>query len=117
MHPIPVRRMRFEVPATFDPVYIAGSASASYNLTGLGLYVALLEPFIVKAMRKVIDRITDTELRDNLDRFCRQEAQHYMQHERFNALVVGHDYPGLEARIARLRSDFEDFLNHHDDRF
>ncbi|NJN52487.1 MAG: metal-dependent hydrolase [Gammaproteobacteria bacterium] len=61
--------------------------------------------------------LLDTELRDNLDRFCRQEAQHYMQHERFNALVVGHDYPGLEARIARLRADFEDFLNHHDDRF
>jgi predicted metal-dependent hydrolase len=96
---------------------VAGQAAVSYNLTGLGLYVALLEPFIVKAMRRVIDRVTDLELRDNLDRFCRQEAQHYMQHERFNALVVGHGYPGLETRIARLRTDFDDFLANRDDRF
>ena len=64
MHPIPVRRMRFQVPETFDPVYMAGNAAMSYNFTGLGLYVALLEPFIVKAMRNVIDRITDDELRE-----------------------------------------------------
>ncbi len=117
MHPIPVRRMRFTVPKEFHPVYMAGQAAVSYNLTGIGLYVAALEPFIVKAMRRVIDRITDAELRDNLDRFCRQEAQHYMQHERFNALVIGHGYPGLEARIARLSRDFDDFLTRRDDRF
>ena len=117
MHPIPVRRMRINVPDEFHPVYVAGQAAASYNLTGLGLYVAVLEPFIVKAMRRVIDRITDTELRDNLDRFCRQEAQHYMQHERFNALVLAHGYPGLEARVARLRVDFDEFLVKRDDRF
>ena len=117
MHPIPVRRMRFTVPDTFHPIYMAGQAGVSYNMTGIGLYVAALEPFIVKAMRRVIDRITDVELRENLDRFCRQEAQHYMQHERFNALVVAHGYPGLEARIARLRGDFEDFLTRRDDRF
>jgi len=110
MHAIPVRRMRFTVPDQFHPIYMAGQAAVSYNLTGIGLYVAALEPFIVKSMRRVIDRITDAELRDNLDRFCRQEAQHYMQHERFNALVIGHGYPGLEARVERLLADFEDFL-------
>jgi predicted metal-dependent hydrolase len=109
--------MRFQVPESFDPVYMAGSARVSYNFTGLGLYVALPEPFIVKAMRRVIDRITDEELRENLDRFCRQEAQHYMQHERFNALVVSQGYPGLEARIARLHADLEGFLTDRDDRF
>lgn len=118
-HAIPVRRMPFEVPEPggFHPIYIAGHPVASYHMTGLGLYVALLEPFIVKSVRRVLDRITDPALREAADRFCRQEAQHYQQHERFNALVFGVDYPGLRERYEALRHDFDDFLANRDDRF
>lgn len=116
---IPVRRMPFQVPdaASFHPLYIAGHPALSYQMTGLGLYVALLEPFIVKSVRRVLDRVKDPALREAADRFCRQEAQHYQQHERFNALVFAQDYPGLEARYQRLRDDFERFLADEDDRF
>jgi predicted metal-dependent hydrolase len=117
MHPIPVRRMRFEVPAHFEPAYMAGSAGMSYSMTGLGLYVAILEPFIVKSLRRVLDRIRDDALRENVDRFCRQEAQHYMQHDRFNALVLAQGYDGLAALVQGLRDDFEHFLAAKDDRF
>jgi hypothetical protein len=119
MHAIPVRRLTFEVPEPeqFHPIYMANHAAVSYNFTGLGLYVALLEPFIVKSLRRVLDRVTDAELREAVDRFCRQEAQHYQQHERFNAVVVAHGYPGLEARIERLAEDFRSFLEDRDDRF
>ena len=58
--------------------------------------MALLEPFIVKSMRRVMDAIKDPELKEDVDRFCRQEAQHYQQHERFNELVLGHGYAGLD---------------------
>jgi len=119
MHPIPVRRMRFDVPqqSEFHPLYILGKGSVSYQMTGLGLYVALLEPFIVKSLRRVLPQVRDEELKENVDRFCRQEAQHYQQHERFNALVLGHGYPGLEARVQVLREDFERFLEQEDDKF
>ena len=119
MHPIPVRRMNFEVPdqTTFHPLYVMGRASVSYQMTGLGLYVALLEPFIVKSMRRVMGQIRDEALKEEVDRFCRQEAQHYQQHERFNAVVLAHGYPGLDARIQRLREDFERFLAHESDKF
>lgn len=62
---IPVPRMPFEVPdaAGFHPLYIAGHPAASYQMTGLGLYVALLEPFIVKSVRRVLDRINDPDLK------------------------------------------------------
>jgi len=118
-HPIPVRRMQFDVPQTpdFHPLYMAGNAGSSYGMTGLGLYVALLEPFIVKSVRRVLDRVTDSGLREAADRFCRQEAQHYQQHERFNALVFAQDYPGLAERYEVLRKDFESFLQERDDRF
>ncbi|MEQ8485846.1 MAG: metal-dependent hydrolase [Pseudomonadales bacterium] len=118
MHAIPVRRMAFEVPGDdFDPIYMARHAAASYNFTGLGLYVALLEPFIVKSLRRVLDRVSDDGLREEVDRFCRQEAQHYQQHERFNAIVLAHGYPGLEARVERLADDFQRFLDHRTDKF
>jgi predicted metal-dependent hydrolase len=119
MHSIPVRRMRFDLPdaAEFHPVYVAGDAAASYHFSGLGLYVALLEPFIVKSARRVLPQIGDPVLAEEVDRFCRQEAQHYQQHERFNALIFGHGYPGLEARYEQLRADFERMLAERDDRY
>jgi uncharacterized protein len=119
MHPIPVRRMKFDVPdpASFHPLYIAGDAAASYQMTGLGLYVAQLEPFIVKSMRRVLDRISDPTLKEEVDRFCRQEAQHYQQHERFNAIVLAQDYPGLAERVQRLHDDFARYLVERSDKY
>ena len=112
MHPIPVRRMQFDIPSAddFDPKWLADDILQSYMSTGISLYVAYLEPFLVKAMRRVLDRIEDDEMRENVDRFARQEAQHYMQHERFNAAILGQGYPGLEERFDRLKDDFDRFL-------
>jgi uncharacterized protein len=119
MQPIPVRRLTLDVPAPqqFHPLYMVRNAAVSYNFTGLGLYVAILEPFIVKSLRRVLDRITDDSLRDQVDRFCRQEAQHYQQHERFNQVVLAHGYPGLEARMEVLAADFQGYLDHRSDKF
>lgn len=119
MHPIPVRTMKFDVPSAseFHPLYLAGSAALSYNHTAFGLYVALLEPFAVKSLRRVLDRIRDDTLRERVDRFCRQEAQHYQRHIDFNKVVLAHGYPGLEQRIDTLRRDLEKFLGDADDRY
>ena len=117
-HPIPIRKMAFEVPAAedFNPLYIAGNATLSYMHTALGLYVVHLEPFIVKSLRKVMPQIRDEALREEVDRFCRQESQHYQKHADFNELILARNYPGLEARIKRLRDDFDGYLRHRSDR-
>lgn len=118
-HPIPVRKMTFEVPAAedFNPLYIAGNATLSYMHTALGLYVVHMEPFIVKSLRKVMPQIRDEALREEVDRFCRQESQHYQKHADFNELVLARDYPGLEERMNRLGDDFDGFLRDRSDRF
>jgi hypothetical protein len=118
MHPIPVRSMKFAVPSAqeFHPLYIAGSAALSYSHSAFGLYVALLEPFAVKALRRVLPKIADEALRERLDRFCRQEAQHYQRHIDFNKVVLAHGYPGLEERIEALRQEMDAFLKDADDR-
>ena len=117
--PIPVRKMAFEVPtaAQFNPLYIAGNATLSYLHTALGLYVVYLEPFIVKSMRKVMPQIRDAALKDEVDRFCRQESQHYQQHADFNQVVLARNYPGLEERLDRVRDDFDAYLRDRSDRF
>lgn len=84
--------------------------------TALGLYVVHLEPFIVKSMRKVMPQIRDEGLREEVDRFCRQESQHYQKHADFNKLVLTRDYPGLERRLQRLHDDFDGYLRNRSDR-
>ncbi|MCZ6458208.1 MAG: metal-dependent hydrolase [Gammaproteobacteria bacterium] len=112
MHPITVRKMQFDIPTVdnFNPKWAADNIMLSYLATGTSLYVAYLEPFLVKSLRRVLDQVKDEELRENVDRFCRQEAQHYMQHERFNAAILEFGYPGLRERFDRLKGDFEHFL-------
>ena len=118
-HPIPVRKMDFEVPVAedFNPLYIAGNATLSYMHTALGLYVVHLEPFVVKSLRKVMPQIRDEALKEEVDRLCRQEAQHYQKHADFNELVLARNYPGLEERVKRVGDDFDSYLRHSSDRF
>jgi uncharacterized protein len=119
MHPITVRTMKFDVPsaAEFHPLCIAGNSALSYTHLATGLYVAYLEPFFVKSLRRVMDQIRDEALRENVDRFSRQEAQHYRRHMDFNKAVFAHGYPGLEQRVEMLKRDFESFLANETDRF
>ena len=118
-HPIPVRNMLFDpIPVDeFEPVCVANNPVLSYSMLGVSLYVAWLEPFIVKSMRKVISDITDPELKENVERFSRQEAQHYQNHQRFNETLLDQQYPGLQQRYDELRLDFDRMLDEQGSRY
>jgi len=119
MHPITIRTMKFDIPTAeeFHPLCIAGSSALSYAHLATSLYVAYLEPFFVKSLQRVLDQIRDEELRENVDRFARQEAQHYQRHNEFNKVIIEHGYPGLEQRVDQLKQDFERYLEKASDRF
>jgi uncharacterized protein len=119
MHPITVRTMKFDVPRAdeFHPLCIAGNSVLSYNHLATSLYVAYLEPFFVKSLRRVMDQIRDAALREEADRFSRQEAQHYRRHVDFNKTVFAQGYRGLAERVDALKRDFERFLADESDRF
>jgi hypothetical protein len=119
MHPITVRTMKFDVPDAdeFHPLCIAGNSALSYTHLATSLYVAQLEPFFVKSLRRVIDQIRDEALREDVDRFSRQEAQHYQRHIDFNKAVFAQGYPGVEQRVDELKRDFDRFLAEKTDRF
>lgn len=118
-HPIPVRNMLFDpIPADeFEPICVANNALISYTLLGVSLYVAWLEPFIVKSMRKVIPDITDPVLKEDVERFSRQEAQHYQNHQRFNETLLNQNYPGLQERYEALRLEFDQMLADRDSKY
>ena len=119
MHPITVRTMKFDVPShdEFHPLCVAGNSALSYTHLATSLYVAHLEPFFVKSLRRVMDQIRDEALREDVDRFSRQEAQHYKRHIDFNKAVFAQGYPGLEQRVDELKRDFERFLADETDQF
>jgi predicted metal-dependent hydrolase len=110
--PITVRRMEFEFPTSeeFDPLWAGGSPTVSYFTLGLSLYLPYLEPYIIKALRSATHLVKSDDVLDKIDKFCRQEAQHYKQHEKFNALIHERDYPGLAEIEARCKAEFDDWL-------
>ena len=119
MHPIPVRKMVFELPTAdnFEPKWAANNALLSYTTTGVSLYVHWLEPFLVKSLQRVLHEVKDEKLHEEVDRFCKQEAQHYRQHQRFNEPILAQGYPGLKERFARLKADFDGWLAGKGDRW
>lgn len=116
---ITVRKINFTVPeaSSFNPIYMLNSPAFSYRFTAIGLYAALLEPAMVKAIQKVIKNITDPELKSDVEKFCHQEAQHYVQHKRFNKLILSQGYPGLEECVKDLDEEFQHFLNEKPEKF
>ena len=119
MHPITVRTMKFEIPKAeeFQPLCIAGNSALSYAHLAMSLYVGYLERFFVKSVHRVMDQIQDEALREDVDRFARQETQHYQRHNELNKVIMAQDYPGLESRVNRLKQDFERFLESASDQF
>jgi hypothetical protein len=110
--PITVRRMELEFPTSeqFDPLWNAGSPTVSYFTLGLSLYLPYLEPYIIKALRSATHLVKDDDVLEKIDKFCRQEAQHYKQHEKFNKLIHERDYPGLAEIEAQCKAEFDDWL-------
>ena len=110
--PITVRRMELEFPTTeeFDPLWNANNPTVSYFTLGLSLYLPYLEPYIIKALRSATHLVKDDDVLENIDKFCRQEAQHYKQHEKFNKLIHERDYPGLSDIEAQCKAEFDNWL-------
>ncbi len=116
---ITVRKINFSVPnlEDFSPIYMLNNPTISYRFTAIGLFVALLEPAIVKAVRKVVPSITDLRLKSEVEKFCHQEAHHYAQHKRFNKLILSQGYPGLEDCVSELQEEFNRFLTEKPEKF
>jgi predicted metal-dependent hydrolase len=87
-----VRKMNF----AFENVprhYYKGSVFKTHVLNGLHLIIPLGERFFMRSVRRFLDQIEgDSTLRGDVEKFCAQEVQHGLAHERFYTILEAHGY-------------------------
>jgi len=91
-----IRPFAFEFPDNLDPVWIPGNPVRSHFFNGISVAIPYLEPFMIRAVLKAKDQVSDPELLEDIAGFHRQEANHYKCHRRYNDLLKTNGYPELE---------------------
>ncbi|QIS21415.1 metal-dependent hydrolase [Nocardia terpenica] len=74
---------------------IPGNPVISQLFCGISMFFPPGERFMIAAAKSVEDRISDPQLRAEIDNFVRQEAQHATEHSRANKHIAG--LVGLDA--------------------
>lgn len=108
---ITVRKMPFEFPDDIDPVFMHGDHQRSFRFIAGSLLLPHLEPYLIRSMRAAEPHVTDPAVLDGLQKFIRQEAQHYQMHKKFNDTVRLSGFPELEAFEKELSDDYKRFTN------
>jgi predicted metal-dependent hydrolase len=104
-----IRKMPFEFPQDIDPHWNPSMPEWSHMVNGASLAMPFLEPYLVRTMRKALDKITASELKEEVKLYMGQEAQHYQQHRKFNDVLIKHGYDELEDIEIEMKADFDDF--------
>lgn len=106
MEEILVRKMAFAFPDDLELVFIRGEPGLSYTFVGTWMLLPYLEPYLIRAMREALPRIESPGLREDVQRFCAQEGQHYREHARANDAIrtrrpASRDSPRSSAKSPR----------------
>ncbi len=108
------RRVRFEYPDDFDPMWAPHLPEFAAAANGISLGMPYAEPRFIEAVESTFDRL-DPELRERTEAYVRQETGHFTQHAKLNELVVAR-YPGLR-RVERLLAWNDRWVGRRSDRF
>ncbi len=81
---------RWTYPDDFDPRWTPRFPEVAVVANAVSLAMPHVEPFVIRAVRRVDALITDERLRAESQRFVREEAAHHAEHRRFNNLVTAH---------------------------
>ena len=83
--------------------------AAFWNATST--FLPYLEPFLNKAVMAGMKLLPPSEaaLISDCKTFVAQEGQHYRNHEKLNQFLRASGYPGLIAREAKMKADYDRF--------
>jgi hypothetical protein len=114
---IVVRDPAFTFETRGDAIWNRRRPELSHMLNAFQLALPHLEPYFIEAIREGAAQLSDPALQAEAAAFCRQEANHSRQHQRYCRTLRGR-YPGLadfEKRIrdSLMRSRKEDSLAWH----
>jgi predicted metal-dependent hydrolase len=108
---ITVRKMPFEFPTEIDAVFVDGDHKRSFGFIAGSLLLPHLEPYLIRSLKAAEKHVTDPVVAEGLDKFVRQEAQHYQMHKKFNETIRLAGFPQLEALEKELFDDYHRFSN------
>ena len=106
-----VRKMPFDFPTDIDAVFVDGDHKRSFNFIAGSLLLPHLEPYLIRSMKDAEKYVTDPVVAEGLDKFVRQEAQHYQMHKKFNDTVRLAGFPELASFEKELSDDYHRFTN------
>lgn len=105
MDTITVRKPDFDFEG-MDPLFIEGMPEASHYNNGSSMVLPYLEGLCIRSMRRALPYITDPDLYQEVEQFCRQEAQHSSQHHAFNRALKAAGYPQLPALEQQVKAHY-----------
>lgn len=106
-HAIEIRKIPFDFSEGVSPIWNAAHPEWSHMVNGASLTMPHLEPFLNRTLREAAALIDDPELAADIKGFIGQEAQHYTNHRRMNAMLKTRGYPELAEIEATFESDYE----------
>ena len=121
MSDITVRRIRFAFPDDVDLEVLPGDTKGSWSTVAFSFTMPYLEPYLIRTVRSALARVDDSELAEDMRRFCAQESHHYRNHAEFNDRVRAKLSPAVAAEVrsieAALDSDYRRFSTERSLRF
>jgi predicted metal-dependent hydrolase len=104
-----IRKMPFEFSRDINPHWNSDKREWSHMVNGASLAMPFLEPYLIRTMRKSLEKIDSEKLRVEVKLYMGQEAQHYQQHRKFNDILIANGYTELLDIEAQMKAEFQDF--------
>lgn len=111
---LPVRRVNFEYPDDFDPLWAPHLPEFAALANGVSLGMPYAEPLFIRAVRMAMPDL-DEDLAARTETYIKQEVGHYTQHKRLNDLVAAH-HPGV-LRLQRWMDACAKWVSRRSKRF
>ena len=111
-----VRKMFFEIEDDMDMLFVKDDPESACYLNAISLTLPYLEPYGIRTFKQALPQIQDTDLKQSMQLFIKQEAQHYQQHQRYND-VVRKRYPGVEKYEMQFKDQIASYLENKDLKF
>lgn len=111
-----VRKMKFDIDDDMDMLFVKDDPESSCYLNAISLILPYLEPYVIRSMKQALPLVSNNDLRNNMELFIKQEAQHFQQHQRYNEVVRKH-YLGVEEFEIKIKNDYASFFENKNTKF
>ncbi|RAU19837.1 metal-dependent hydrolase [Nitrincola tibetensis] len=101
--PIFIRNIHFPIQDVKQHDWFEGDPLRTSYCDALSVLFPAGERFFIKSVKHYLDKIEDPDFREEVRRFCIQEAFHTREHEAYNAQLAsyGYDVEKMEARVIK----------------